>query len=139
MAIHLFLSAPPSEPVQFFIMFIQLVLLIILLLFIHMGITYIKIAATTREHQRLFSILSESVLFLRRNLGKALILYGTLLLVLGLIMALYWLTSRIAGQLPTTVSILGLFLLQQSLSLTRSWYRLVGYASQMHLYVSNCK
>jgi hypothetical protein len=131
------LGTSPSEPMQFLTMLIQAVMLMMLLLFIHMGATYMKIIAAEGEGQRLYSILNETVLFLRRHSGKAVVLYGALLVGLILIMGLYWFTSRVTGRLPTSVSILGLFLLQQSVSFIRSWYRLVGYASQIRLYTSN--
>ena len=137
LGMHLFLGESASEPVRFFTLTAQFVIFILLFLFVNMCMMYTKIAAVTKEPRSIYFILIESFQFLRKNIGQAIALYLLLLSGLLLISGIYLAFHRFVTVLPVTWSIIVLFLCQQATSFTRSWYRLVGFASQAHLYNLN--
>ena len=134
---HLILTDFTPEPVTLFVALGRLIVLLLLLLFINMIMTYVKITAVFGDESHILDALGETTEFLSKNLGKALALYGGLLFGLLVFAGIYWALQKGCGFLPTALTIIALFILQQVLSLTRSWYRLVGYASQIGLYMNN--
>ena len=138
LGMRLILSDFTSEPVTIFAALGRLIVLLLLLLFINMIMTYVKIAAVSDDEGRILDALGEIMLFLSKNLGKTLALYGGLLIGLLVFLGMYLALQKGCGLLPTALTITATFILQQILSLTRSWYRLVGYASQINLY-RNCR
>lgn len=137
LGMRLILSDFTSEPVRIFVALGQLITLLLLLLFINMIMTYVKITTVSDEESQVLDALGETVEFFSKNFGKALALYGGLLIGLLFFWGIFWVLQMGCGLLPTTMTIIALFILQQALSLTRSWYRLVGYASHTSLYFNN--
>ena len=133
---HLILGKEASEPVRFFITLGRITVFALLLLVANLVIMYTKIAAVVHEHPSLLDMLGSALQFLRNTFWRALTLWAELLIGLFLIMLMYWILFAVCNVLPTTSSIITLFFVQQTLSLTRSWYRLVAYASQTGLYLA---
>jgi hypothetical protein len=138
LGMHLILSDFTPEPVTIFVALGQLILLLLLLLFINMIMTYVKIAAVSDDEDQILNALGETIRFLSKNLGKATALYGGLIIGILVFFGISWALQKGCGLLPTALTIIAIFIIQQALSLTRSWYRLVGYASQINLY-QNCR
>ena len=137
LGMRLIVSDFTSEPVKIMLALGRLVVLLLLLLVINMIMTYVKIAAVTDDEPQALNALGKTFEFLSKSFRKAFTLYGGLLLGLLALLVIYWILQKGCGLFSTTLTIVTLFLIQQFLSLTRSWYRLIGYASQINLYVNN--
>jgi len=137
LGLRLIVGDMAHEPVGIVAASGRLVLLILLLLSVNVCMTYAKISAVVQEERGLFGILRAAFRFLRGSVWRAATLYGVLLIGLLVITGAYWVVHKGCHLLPTALTIASLFFVQQVLSLTRSWYRLLGYASQTDLYVKH--
>jgi hypothetical protein len=103
---------------------------------VNVAMTYGRITAVAHGRRSLVDTLAAVWHFLRKNFASAIFLYMGLVVGLVLIMGVSWMLATGAHVLPTTIGIVTVFILEQVLSLTCSWYRLVGYASQLRLYLT---
>ncbi|MFQ6091307.1 MAG: hypothetical protein ACE5OR_01270 [bacterium] len=136
---RLILAEGAQGPVKVYAALGRMAGLLLLLLLVNMWMVYTKIVAVVHEERRLSVILGEALRFLRLTFWRAVSLYAGLLIGLLIIMGAYWALQKGCGVLPTSWTIVVLFSVQQALSLTRSWYRLVGYAAQTGLYFAKLK
>ncbi len=134
--VRLIAGEPAPEPVRFCAALARVVVLVLLLMLVNAAVTYGRIAVVVHPRHSLRETLSMAWLFWGRNFIPAVFLSMALMLGLVLMMGVYWALSAGSGLLPTAIGVVTLFAVQQVLSLTRSWYRLVGYASQTGLYVA---
>lgn len=137
LGVHLFFGKSVSEPARIFILLVHTAILILLLLFVNMCMLYMKIIAVTSRSRSILSIVNEACLFLRKTIGKVIVLYAILLFGLLVITGTYCFAHFSIQRLPLWLSIIALFICQQVFSFARSWYRLIGYASHIHLYNAN--
>ena len=134
MGIRLILGELAPEPVRVFAALGRVTFLILLLMGVNVGLTYLKIVIVVQDYRSIFDAMGAAHRFLRTAYKRAILLYAEILIGLFLIIGMYWIFHKGCNTMPAPFAIITTFLVQQILSLTRSWYRLVGYASQMRLY-----
>jgi len=112
-----------------------LVIFAILFMWADMWGDYLRIYRVTSEEKKLRAILKPSLRFIFKNLGRTVLLYYLLsVILLGTLAVYLGLNKALHLQTANGLMVLSVFIWQQAYSLFRSFYRLVYYSSQLVLF-----
>lgn len=103
-----------------------------------MTFDYARIHLVSVRHIKVKMTIKEAMIFVGKNFGGAVLLYLLLILGLAATVAIFWGLDRGFDLLGTSTIVLILtFLLQQTLSVVRSFYRLLIFSSQISFFDRN--
>lgn len=127
-----------SASFRFVWVFVRLAITGFLVMLVVMTFDYAKIHVVSVRHIKVKMTIKEAMIFVGRNFGGAVVLYLLLLLGLAVLTALFWGLHRGFDLLGTsTIVLIGTFILQQSLCVVRSFYRLLIFSSQISFFDHN--
>jgi hypothetical protein len=129
-----------SASFRFIWIFVRLAITGFLAMLVVMTLDYARIHLVSVRHIKVKMTIKEAIIFVGKNFGGAVVLY--LLLILGVVatVVIFWGLDWGLGLLGSSTIILILtFLLQQSLSVIRSFYRLLVFSSQISFFDDNKK
>ena len=125
------LEESANEPLIFWMTASRYGVVLLLLLFVNMVFDYAKIATVISGGRRMFRTTFRAFGFVFSHLGRTLGLYYLVILLGGILLALYLTVSY--WLIPASVVVL-VFVWQQLYSVARVWVRLLFFSSQMALY-----
>jgi len=129
-----------SASFRFAWIFVRLAITGFLAMLVVMTFDYAKIHVVSVRHIKVKMTIKEAIIFVGKNFGGAVLLYLLLILGLAVTVAIFWGLDRGLGLLGTSTIVLILtFLLQQTLSVVRSFYRLLIFSSQISFFDDNKK
>lgn len=129
-----------SASFRFAWIFVRLAITGFLAMLVVMTFDYAKIHVVSVRHIKVKMTIKEAIIFVGKNFGGAVLLYLLLILGLAATVAIFWGLDRGLGLLGTSTIVLILtFLLQQTLSVVRSFYRLLIFSSQISFFDDNKK
>ncbi len=129
-----------SASFRFAWIFVRLAITGFLAMLVVMTFDYAKIHVVSVRHIKVKMTIKEAMIFVGKNFGGAVLLYLLLILGLAATVAIFWGLDRGLGLLGTSTIVLILtFLLQQTLSVVRSFYRLLIFSSQISFFDDNKK
>jgi len=127
-----------SASFRFAWIFVRLAITGFLAMLVVMTFDYAKIHVVSVRHIKVKMTIKEAIIFVGKNFGGAVLLYLLLILGLAVTVAVFWGLDRGLGLLGTSTIVLILaFLLQQTLSVVRSFYRLLIFSSQISFFDRN--
>lgn len=127
-----------SASFRFAWIFVRLAITGFLAMLVVMTFDYAKIHVVSVRHIKVKMTIKEAIIFVGKNFGGAVLLYLLLILGLAATVAIFWGLDRGLGLLGTSTIVLILtFLLQQTLSVVRSFYRLLIFSSQISFFDGN--
>ena len=127
-----------SASFRFAWIFVRLAITGFLAMLVVMTFDYAKIHVVSVRHIKVKMTIKEAMIFVGKNFGGAVLLYLLLILGLAVTVAVFWGLDRGLGLLGTSTIVLILtFLLQQTLSVVRSFYRLLIFSSQISFFDGN--
>jgi hypothetical protein len=127
-----------SASFKFIWIFVRLAITGFLAMLVVMTFDYARIHLVSVRHIKVKMTIKEAIIFVGKNFGGAVVLY--LLLILGVIVTvmIFWGLDRGLDLLgSSTVVLILIFLLEQSLSVVRSFYRLLVFSSQISFFDAN--
>jgi hypothetical protein len=96
---------------------------------------YLRMFSIENDGERFLTVVGKSFKFLLTNFLRVLSLYYLLSAGLAAVIFVFWGLLKIMNTMPgTALFVFFTFLMQQSLAIFRSFYRLVYYSSQLTLY-----
>lgn len=129
-----------SASFRFAWIFVRLAITGFLAMLVVMTFDYARIHVVSVRHIKVKMTIKEAMIFVGKNFGGAVLLYLLLILGLAVTVAVFWGLDRGLGLLGTSTIVLILtFLLQQTLSVVRSFYRLLIFSSQISFFDDNKK
>jgi len=129
-----------SASFRFAWIFVRLAITGFLAMLVVMTFDYARIHVVSVRHIKVKMTIKEAMIFVGKNFGGAVLLYLLLILGLAATVAIFWGLDRGLGLLGTSTIVLILtFLLQQTLSVVRSFYRLLIFSSQISFFDDNKK
>ena len=127
-----------SASFRFVWIFARLAITGFLAMLVVMTFDYARIHLVSVRHIKVKMTIKEAMIFVGKNFGGAVLLYLLLILGLAATVAIFWGLDRGLGLLGTSTIVLILtFLLQQTLSVVRSLYRLLIFSSQISFFDGN--
>jgi len=127
-----------SASFRFVWIFVRLAITGFLAMLVVMTFDYARIHVVSVRHIKVKMTIKEAIVFVGRNFGGAVLLYLLLILGLAATVTIFWGLDRGLGLLGTSTIVLILtFLLQQTLSVVRSFYRLLIFSSQISFFDRN--
>jgi len=129
-----------SASFRFAWIFVRLAITGFLAMLVVMTFDYARIHLVSVRHIKVKMTIKEAIIFVGKNFGGAVLLYLLLILGLAVTVAVFLGLDRGLGLLGTSTIVLILtFLLQQTLSVVRSFYRLLIFSSQISFFDDNKK
>gem|GEM_PF-523439 len=124
-----------SASFRFVWTFVRFAITGFLAMLVVMTFDYAKIHVVSVRHIKVKMTIKEAMIFVGRNFGGAVVLYLFLILGLAVTVPIFWGLDRGFDLLGTSTIVLILtFILQQTLSVVRSFYRLLIFSSQISFF-----
>lgn len=122
-----------SEVTEFWVRVVALIVFVLPLILIMMIADYAKISVVLNDERKMFKSTWKATRFVFRRFSKTFSLELLLVLVPGVLFAIYlWLDLSIG--MTTSLTIIVMFILQQLFVASRAWTKVFFYAAEMTLY-----